>query len=168
MAKSSNPRPQGRGVTIWIGLRTRVRFRVPPPLSKKPTTLGWFFFARFPQCWRGFGPRCDGRRCPGHPGSGPFSVLSSRPFSVSAKDDFAPEPAMMRVSGSLFVLNVAVHWRPGGNSKVFNSCTGCSALLIFILRSQISGPILLECLIKLCVWDQFPLSYFFNKESVSI
>jgi len=33
---------------------TRVRFRVPPPLFKKPTVIGWFFFARFPLCWRGF------------------------------------------------------------------------------------------------------------------
>ena len=30
MANSSNPRPQGQGVTIRFGLRTRVRFRVPP------------------------------------------------------------------------------------------------------------------------------------------
>lgn len=31
LAKSSNPRPQGPCVTIWVGKRTRVRFRVPPP-----------------------------------------------------------------------------------------------------------------------------------------
>lgn len=53
-AKSSNPRPQGQGVTIWFGSRKRVRFRVPPPLFKKPTVLGWFFFVCSPQCWRGF------------------------------------------------------------------------------------------------------------------
>ena len=40
--KSSNPRPQGQGVTIWLGLRTRVRFRVPPSRDKWPKrwTLG--------------------------------------------------------------------------------------------------------------------------------
>jgi len=32
------------------------------------------------------------------PGSGSFSVLRTRPFSVSAKDDSAPKPAMMRAS----------------------------------------------------------------------
>ena len=32
VAKSSNPRPQGQGITIWFGLRTRVRFRAPPPI----------------------------------------------------------------------------------------------------------------------------------------
>jgi len=26
----------------------------PPPLFKKPTGLGWFFFVCSPQCWRGF------------------------------------------------------------------------------------------------------------------
>ena len=26
-----------------------------PPFTQKPTVIGWFFFARFPQCWRGFG-----------------------------------------------------------------------------------------------------------------
>lgn len=31
---------------------------------------------------------------------------------------------MARVSGCLFVLKVPVHWRPGGNSEVFNSCAG--------------------------------------------
>ena len=24
-----------------------------PPFTQKPTVIGWFFFARFPQCWRG-------------------------------------------------------------------------------------------------------------------
>lgn len=33
LAKSSNTRPQGQGVTIWFGLRTRVRFRVTPPIK---------------------------------------------------------------------------------------------------------------------------------------
>lgn len=32
-AKSLNPRPQGQGITIWLGLQTRVRFRVPPPFG---------------------------------------------------------------------------------------------------------------------------------------
>lgn len=41
-AKSSNPRPQGQCVTIWLRLRTRVRFRVPPSRDKWPKrwTLG--------------------------------------------------------------------------------------------------------------------------------
>jgi len=30
VAKSSNPRPQGQRITIWLGLWTRVRRRVPP------------------------------------------------------------------------------------------------------------------------------------------
>ncbi len=34
-AKSLNPRPQGQCVTIWMGKRTRVRFRVPPPRTHK-------------------------------------------------------------------------------------------------------------------------------------
>ena len=87
--------------------RSGVRSSSSPPLFKKPTTLGWFFFARFPQCWRGFGPRCDGRRCPGRPGSGPFSVLRTHPFSVSAKDAVASVPALARVSGCLFVKKTA-------------------------------------------------------------
>ena len=29
--KSSKPRPQGRNVAILVGMRTRVRFRIPPP-----------------------------------------------------------------------------------------------------------------------------------------
>jgi len=42
LVNSSNPRPQGQGVTICLGLRTRVRFRVPPSRDKwpKPWTLG--------------------------------------------------------------------------------------------------------------------------------
>ena len=53
-AKSSNPRPQGQGVTIWLELQTRVQFRVPPPFTKNPTLIGWGFLrvspvlARFP------------------------------------------------------------------------------------------------------------------------
>lgn len=41
-AKSSNPRPQGQGFAIWLGLRTRVQFRVPPSRDKWPKrwTLG--------------------------------------------------------------------------------------------------------------------------------
>ena len=41
-AKSSNPRPQGQGVTILLGERTRVRFRVPPP-NEQATRSGGFF-----------------------------------------------------------------------------------------------------------------------------
>jgi hypothetical protein len=78
-----------------------------PPLFEKPTVLGWFFFARSPQCWRGFGPCCDGRRRPGQPRFVRFFVLSSRPFSVSATDAAAPEPPMTRVSGTLFVSETA-------------------------------------------------------------
>ena len=42
LAKSLNPRPQGQGVTIWLGLRTRVQFRIPPSRDKwsKRWTLG--------------------------------------------------------------------------------------------------------------------------------
>ncbi len=83
----------------------------PPPTFKKPTVLGWFFFARSPQCWSGFGPRCEGRRRPGYPGFGSFSVLRCRPFSVSAKEDFAPAPALARVSGGLFVRKTVSVWR---------------------------------------------------------
>src|SRR5690606_40299508 len=79
----------------------RVLFR------SKPTVLGWFFFVCSPQCWRGFGPRCEGRRRPGHPGFGPFSVLRCPSFSVSAKEDFATDPALARVSGVLFVRKTA-------------------------------------------------------------
>lgn len=32
LVNSSNPRPKGHGVTICLGLRTRVRFRIPPPM----------------------------------------------------------------------------------------------------------------------------------------
>lgn len=42
LVNSSNPRPQGQGVTICLGLQTRVRFRVPAPLSKGQTLL-WPF-----------------------------------------------------------------------------------------------------------------------------
>ena len=54
LAKSSNPRPQGQGVTIWLGKRTRARFRAPPPIPKIPTLIGWDFFCPFPQRWRSF------------------------------------------------------------------------------------------------------------------
>ena len=56
-AKSLNPRPQGQGVTIWLGLRTRVRFRVPPPIMKpQPFSVGVFScpIAPVPACSWGF------------------------------------------------------------------------------------------------------------------
>lgn len=84
----------------WLGL---TGVATPPPLFKKPTTLGWFFSPVPPQCWRGFGLRCEGRSRLELTGFGPTLVLCSRPFSVSAKDAAAPPPAMTRVSGSLFV-----------------------------------------------------------------
>ena len=87
--------------------RSGVRSSSSPPLFEKPTVLGWFFFARPPQCWRGFGPCCDGRRRTGQHRSGRFFVLCSRPFSVSAKDAVASAPALARVSGCLFVTKTA-------------------------------------------------------------
>lgn len=78
-AKLLNPRPQGQGVTIWLGSRTRVRFRVPPPIPKIPTLIGWDFFCPFPQCWRGFRawprerPPCEG---------GVFAPADASLFSV--------------------------------------------------------------------------------------
>ena len=57
IAKSANSRPQCQGVTIWLGLRTRVRFRVPPPKFKpQPLSVGVFYclFAPTPACSRGF------------------------------------------------------------------------------------------------------------------
>jgi len=65
------------------------------------------FFARFPPYWRGFGQGCDGRHYLQSPGFGPFSVLSSRRFSVSAKDAFAPRPATARLSDRTFVTETA-------------------------------------------------------------
>jgi hypothetical protein len=65
------------------------------------------FFARFPQCWRGFEQGCDGRHYLRSPDFGPFSVLSFRRFSVSAKDAFAPRPATARLSGCTFVTETA-------------------------------------------------------------
>jgi hypothetical protein len=65
------------------------------------------FFRPPPQYWRGFEPCCDGRHRPGQPRVGRFFVLSSRPFSVSAGEDFAPDPATARVSGCLFVTEAA-------------------------------------------------------------
>ena len=47
-AKSLNPRPQGQGVTIWLGLRTRVRFRVPPPYTRARIVSGPFFLLEIP------------------------------------------------------------------------------------------------------------------------
>ena len=50
-AKHSNPRPQGQNLAILVGMRTRVRFRIPPPFPSKndlsPETVGGLFF-RFP------------------------------------------------------------------------------------------------------------------------
>lgn len=103
-----------------VGLK---RVACAPPYPGNRLTLFPFSFLAAPQCWRGFWPRCDGRLLPVQPRFGRFIVLCSRPFSVSAKDDSAPESAMTLGSGCLFVLKVAVHWRPGGNSKVFKSCT---------------------------------------------
>lgn len=40
-------------LSLWLDGRTRVRFRVPPPLTEIPTLSGWDFFCPFPQCWRG-------------------------------------------------------------------------------------------------------------------
>ena len=49
-AKSSNSRPQGQGVTIWLGKRTRVRFRVPPPPQNgQPLSVGLFVFRGAPR-----------------------------------------------------------------------------------------------------------------------
>ncbi len=84
-----------------------VRGAAPPPIAQNPTLIGWVFFCPECQCWRGFRPCCDGRRRPGWPGFGRFSVLCPRPFSVSAKEDFAPTPALARVSGDLFVRQTA-------------------------------------------------------------
>ena len=60
LPKSSNSRPHGLSVTIWSGLRTRVRFRVPPPLTKdKPVSLGSFSGVTgflFPLVSKGFAP----------------------------------------------------------------------------------------------------------------
>ncbi len=55
----------------------------PPPLHhySKNQQFSIVFFRPFPQCWRGFGPCCDGRRRPGQPRGGRFFVLSSHPFS---------------------------------------------------------------------------------------
>ena len=33
-AKYSNPRPQGQNIAILGGMRTRVRFRIPPPVER--------------------------------------------------------------------------------------------------------------------------------------
>ena len=58
-AKSSNPRPQGQGVTIAFGLRTRVRFRVPPSRDKWPKR--WTFGKKQGHLFRlrcGIEPRC--------------------------------------------------------------------------------------------------------------
>ena len=46
-AKSLNPRPQGQGVTIWLGLRTRVRFRIPPPFTKTKAAKEYHLAAFF-------------------------------------------------------------------------------------------------------------------------
>ncbi len=87
--------------------RSGVRSSLAPPLFKKPTTLGWFFFAQIPQCWRGFGLHCDGRSYHGHPRFRLFGALCSRPFSVSATDAAALALALARVSGGLFVSKTA-------------------------------------------------------------
>ena len=88
-AKSLNPRPQGQGVTIWLGKRTRVRFRVPPPkFNAQPFSVGRFHFC-FPQTTRGSRPFCVCRGCAR---SGPQgsrfdsllpSVLSKSPPTLS-------------------------------------------------------------------------------------
>lgn len=62
-AKSSNSRPQGQGVAIWLCKRMRVRFRVPPPFIEISSLIRLGFFwnfslkrivasrAPFPQSW---------------------------------------------------------------------------------------------------------------------
>ena len=77
--KSSNLRPQGQSITILSRKRTRVRFRIPPPIPKIPTLIGWDFFCPFPQFWRGFRawPR-EGRPCEG----GVFAPTDASLFSV--------------------------------------------------------------------------------------
>ena len=57
MDNSSNPRPQGQCVTIWLGKRTRVQFRFPPPILKpQPFSVGVFScpIAPVPACCWGF------------------------------------------------------------------------------------------------------------------
>ena len=60
------------------------------------------FFARPVSVGAGSGLCCDGRRRPGQPRFERFFVLSSRPFSVSAKDTAVSAPALARVFGCLF------------------------------------------------------------------
>ena len=63
MAKSLNRRTQGQGATIWIGVRTRVRFRVPPPYSKARTRFGLFHVCPLRQFWRPFADLPCERHC---------------------------------------------------------------------------------------------------------
>jgi len=57
MTKSSDRCPQSRCIAIWLGLRTRVQFRVPPPLLKPQLlSVGTFSdpLATDPACLCGF------------------------------------------------------------------------------------------------------------------
>ncbi len=96
--------------------RSGVRSSSSPPYPGNRLILFPFSFLAAPQCWRRFWQGCDGREHSGHPRFGWFFVLCYRPFSVSAKDAAAPEPAMTRVYGSMFVLEAAFRWRPGQKS----------------------------------------------------
>jgi len=72
--KSSNPRPQGQGVTIWLGERTRVRFRFPPPYTRARIVSGPFFLPEIP-AWRGVPATCAaGGYLPKRPKSATFSA----------------------------------------------------------------------------------------------
>ena len=51
LAERRAPRPDRR---FTARLAAADSYSELPPLFKKPTVLGWFFFARSSQCWRGF------------------------------------------------------------------------------------------------------------------
>ena len=61
---------------IWV------QFRIPPPLFKKPTTLGWFFLPVSPSAGAGSGPAATDAAAPDDPVPGrfPFSEPTHSPF----------------------------------------------------------------------------------------
>ena len=143
-AKYSNSRPQDQNLAILVGMRTRVRFRVPPPIPKIPTLIGWDFFCPFPQCWRGFRawPR---ERHPSEVGvfaptdASPFSVFSGGHASVLEVISFAG--AGLEAVGCGWQL--LKRWRPSAEQPQKNrpqavAGAGCDALTR-VTRARASG-----------------------------
>ena len=106
------------------GFWTRVRFPPPPPLVKKPTVLGWFFFASKPQYLRHFSRMPRERVQPkiyfSHPKQAIFSLCSL--FASRALS--RPSLVFMRVFRPMIVKTILL--------SIKNRILSISSLKVFL------------------------------------